>query len=133
MKYFRFLIYFLCENCKHYSLSVTLIKIILFVASIYHLYKSHQQIVQWLNWNIWCSLLVMNILTQSQVESMATAFIKKKKRADVDGWCPLIGDWRRDTSVQNLQYKVVTVGWTHVPTMKTFPSQHQFQQAWGDC
>ena len=64
-----------------------------------------------------------------------TASIKKrKKRADVDGWCPstvntrpknkgtikLIGDWRRDTLVQNLQYKLATVKWTQVPTMKMF-------------
>ena len=60
--------------------------------------------------------------------------LKKKKRADIDGWClstvdtrlknmgkiKLIGDWRRDTLVQNLQYKVAGVKWTHVPVIKTF-------------
>ena len=73
--------------------------------------------------------------------------LKKKKRADVDGWCPstvdtrlknvgkikLIGDWRRDTLVQNLQYRVATVKWTHVPTMKCSPSKPPFQWAWRDC
>ena len=39
---------------------------------------------------------------------------KKKKRTDVDG------DWRRATLEQNLQYKVTTVRWTYVPTMKMF-------------
>ena len=36
------------------------------------------------------------------------------------GKIKLIGDWRRDTLVQNWQYKVATVKWTHVPTMKMF-------------
>ena len=36
------------------------------------------------------------------------------------GKIKLIRDWQRDTLVQNLQYKVVTVKWTHVPTMKMF-------------
>ena len=63
-------------------------------------------------------------MIQSQVENMATQPpLKKKKRADVVDWCPstvdtrlknmgkikLIGDWQRDTLVQNLQYKVATV------------------------
>ena len=78
---------------------------------------------------------MVNILIQSQVESIATQPpLKKKKRKSVDRWysstvntrpknmgkIKLIRDWRRDTLMQNLQYKVATVKWTHVPTMKMF-------------
>ena len=78
---------------------------------------------------------MINILIQSQVESIATQPpLKKKSRADVGGWRPstdstrlkniakikLIGDWQRNTFMQNLQYKVTTVKWTHVPTIKMY-------------
>ena len=60
---------------------------------------------------------------------------KKKKRADIDGWCPATldthlkknmnknkhaGDWRRDTVAHNLHYKVATVKWTNKKSKKMF-------------
>ena len=59
---------------------------------------------------------------------------KKKKRADLDGWCsstvndrikhmskgPLLGSWRRDVQIHNVHHKISTIKWTHKPTKKMF-------------
>ena len=58
----------------------------------------------------------------------------KKKRVDIDGWCPAIsdthlqnmnknkhaGDWQRDTVVHNFHYKVATVKWTNKQSKEMF-------------
>ena len=67
---------------------------------------------------------------------MASAAKKPKntKRAEVTGWSPqtvdlklknmnknkVKGDWRRDVQVEDVLYKVATVTWTHLPSMRTF-------------
>ena len=72
--------------------------------------------------------------TKTTDDIMASQPKKAKKRADVNGWCPgtlekrlknmnknkPTGDWRRDVQVENVPYKIATIKWTHLPTMKTF-------------
>ena len=58
----------------------------------------------------------------------------KKRRADLNGWCPTTyatkfknmhknkpkGDWRRDTTLHSLKYKIARINWSDINTFKAF-------------